>query len=579
MNGAARRGSTVGIKRVTRRYSPMRSFVLSRRSLLASAAATAFAAPAFAAGGGDPIRKLVIISAAQAADPQEFQAAQLVAQAWRQLGLDIEVRAMPVQQQADLVWDTRDKWDMTMWRMIGRPERSDPDELTYNLFNPNTAASGYNFIDYINPSYMKIAEAQRSELDREKRRELIYDAQDMINKDQPYIFLVYPKNVFAYDKNVWKKETIVEQSGIGIRCFWTYLRAEPISAQKDMICDSTEALLALNPLYISGANDSWLTEMVWDRLMRVGPDGLPIPWAAEKVVQIDPSTVDCVLRPGQKWHDGKPVTVDDVVFSFKAPAMADKVPMYKPFVANIAEVSSTDERTVRFKLKTPSAAFSTSTLAKINLIPKHVWEPILSDLMNKPENAQTKQEEHPVGSGPFKVARFKFTEEVVLEANKDHWEPPRMERWILRIVTNPGAALGMLPKGEINFLTDYRGDPKLLGELAKQNPNIEVVSTIDMGFRFVAPNERRAPFNDAAFRRALSLATNRQLMAAAAWNGFAVPANSIISPALKYWSKPGIDNLKVDMEAAKAALKEAGYVLVDGKLHYPDGVKETLAAN
>jgi peptide/nickel transport system substrate-binding protein len=313
--------------------------------------------------------------------------------------------------------------------------------------------------------------------------------------------------------------------------------------------------------------------------MRVGPDGLPIPWAAEKVVQVDPSTVDCVLRPGQKWHDGKPVTVDDVVFSFQAPGMGNKAPMYKPFVANIAEVSSTDERTVRFKLKAPSAAFSTSTLAKINLIPKHVWEPILNDLMNKPENAQTHQEDHPIGSGPFKVARFKFTEEVVLEANKDHWEPPRLERWILRIVTNPGAALGMLPKGEINFLTDYRGDPKLLTELAKQNANIEVVSTIDMGFRFVAPNERRPPFNDPAFRRALSLATNRQLMAAAAWNGFAVPANSIISPALKYWSKPGIDNLKVDMEAAKAALKEAGYVLVGDKLHYPDGVKETLAAN
>jgi peptide/nickel transport system substrate-binding protein len=167
----------------------------------------------------------------------------------------------------------------------------------------------------------------------------------------------------------------------------------------------------------------------------------------------------------------------------------------------------------------------------------------------------------------------------VLEANKDYWEPPRMERWILRIVTNTGAALGMLPKGEINFLTDYRGDPKLLADLAKQNSNIEVVSTIDMGFRFLAPNERRPPFDDPAFRRALSLATNRQLMAAAAWNGFAVPANSIISPALKFWKKPGIDDTKLDMEAAKAVLKEAGYVLVDGKLHYREGVKETLAAN
>ncbi len=431
---------------------------------------TVLRVPAVAADPGDQIRKLVIVSAAQASDPQEFQAAQLLAQAWRQLGLDIEVKGMPRPQLSDLVWNTRDKWDMTMWRMVGRPERSDPDEFAYNLFNPATAATGYDFVGYDNPNYMKIAEAQRSELDQGKRKQLIYEAQDAINKDQPYIFLVYPKNVLAYDKSVWKQSTVVEQSGIGIRSFWTYLRAEPLTAQKDMITNAAEAMLALNPLYISGAIDSWLTEIIWDRLMRVGPDGLPIPWAAEKVIQVDPNTVDCVLRPGQQWHDGKPMTVDDVVFSFKAPATGDKSPMYKPFVANIADVMATDRKTVRFKLKTPSAAFAASTLAKINLIPKHVWEPIMADLMTKPQNVETYQEQHPIGSGPFKVARFKFTEEIVLEANKDYWETPKPERVIMRIITNTSAALGMLPKGEINFLTDYRGDPKLLTDLAKQNP-------------------------------------------------------------------------------------------------------------
>ena len=128
-----------------------------------------------------------------------------------------------------------------------------------------------------------------------------------------------------------------------------------------------------------------------------------------------------------------------------------------------------------------------------------------------------------------------------------------MERWILRIVTNTGAALGMLPKGEINFLTDYRGDPKLLTDLAKQNPKIEVV--VDHRHGLPLPRAERAPaaLQRSAFRRALSLATNRQLMAAAAWNGFAVPANSIISPALKFWSKPGIDDLKVDMRRSAKA--------------------------
>jgi len=556
---------------------------LSRRALLASSALSMLPAlapnTAQAATPGDKIRKLTLLSAAQASDPQEFQAAQLIAQSWRQLGLDVEVRGLPRPQLSDVVWNNRTKWDMTMWRMIGRPERSDPDEFTFNLYNPATIETGYNFIAYNNPDFQQIAQAQRAETDQEKRRELLYEAQDVINRDQPYLFLVYPKNVLAYDKSVWKPESVVEQSGIGIRCFWTFLRAEPAGAKRDMICNAAESMIAINPLYISGAIDSWVTELIWDRLMRVGPDGLPQPWAAEKITQVDPTTVDVVLRAGQKWHDGKPVTVEDVVFSFEAPATSDKSPMYKPFVANIASVKAADDQTVRFVLKTPSAAFATSTLAKINLVPKHVWEPILKGLEGKPENAETVQEEQPVGSGPFKVARFKLNEEIVLEANPSHWEKPKMDRWILRIITNTGAALGMLPRGEINFLSDYRGDPKLLTDMAKSNPNVEVVATTDMGFRFVAPNERRQPFDDARFRRALSLAINRQLMAAAAWNGFATPANSFVSPALPYWSKPGINDLKADMAEAKKILEDAGYVVVRGKLHYPEGVKETLDAS
>ncbi len=552
---------------------------LSRRALLASS--SLFLLPVLATGSalaatpGDKIRKITLLCAAQASDPQEFQAAQLIAAAWRQLGLDVEVKGLPRPQLSDVVWNNRTKWDTTMWRMVGRPERSDPDEFTFNLYNPATIATGYNFVAYNNPDFQKLAEAQRAQPDPEKRRELLYQAQDMINRDQPYLFLVYPKNVLAYDKSVWKADSIVEQSGIGIRNFWTFLRAEPAGAKKDMVCNAAESLIALNPLYISGAIDSWVTELIWDRLMRVGPDGLPQPWAAETVTQVDPATIDVVLRQGQTWHDGKPVTVEDVVFSFEAPATSDKSPMYKPFVENIASVKAVDERTVRFVLRTPSAAFMTSTLAKINLTPKHVWGPILADLANKPQNAETVQEERPIGSGPFKVARFKLNEEIVLEANPAHWEKPRMDRWILRVITNTGAALGMLPRGEINFLTDYRGDPKLLADLARNNPSIQVVATTDMGFRFVAPNARRPPFDDVRFRRALSLAINRQLMVAAAWNGFAAPANSFVSPALQFWSKPGIDDLKPNMAEAKKLLEEAGYVIAAGKLHYPAGVKET----
>ena len=152
-------------------------------------------------------------------------------------------------------------------------------------------------------------------------------------------------------------------------------------------------------------------------------------------------------------------------FSFQAPA-GDKAPMYKPFVADIAGVEKIGDTGVRFRLKQPNAAFLTTTLAKINLVPKHVWEPILKELEASAQTAEQKQEQKPVGSGPFRVVRFALQEEVVLERNKDHWAAPRMERLILRIVTNTDASLGMLKRGELSFLSDYRGDPKLLEEAA-----------------------------------------------------------------------------------------------------------------
>lgn len=551
-----------------------------RRALLGGVAAL-FVSAAGVSGvaaqqAGDRIRKIVLASAAQAADPQEFQAAQLVAQEWRKLGLEVEVRGMPRPQLSDLVWFNRDKWDTTMWRMVGRPERSDPDEVVYNLFHSSNREKGFNFVGYNNPAYDAIAESQRRELDLGRRKALINEAQDIIMRDQPYFFLVYPKNVAAYLSNVWKKESVVDQSGIGIRNFWTFVGLQPSGGQKDIVCNATEAMNAINPLYISGAIDSWVTDLVWDRLMRVGSDGLPKPWAAESATWVDPTTLDVKIRKGMKWHDGRPVTLDDIIFSFEAPA-GDKSPMYKPFVAGIAKMEKQGEDAIRFTLKAPNSSFFTATLSKINLIPKHVWEPMLQKIAGTPQTAEQQQEAQPIGSGPFKVARFKLQEEVVLDKFADHWSAPKADRWILRIVTNTEAALGMLRRGEVNFLSDYRGDPKLLDDIAKQNKDVVVASTVDMGFRFVAPNLRRPPFDDVKFREALELSINRNLMAQAAWNGYAVPANSHVSAALTAWHKP--EQFKPSLDAAKKMLQESGYRLVGGKLHYPAGVKETLQPN
>ena len=146
----------------------------------------------------------------------------------------------------------------------------------------------------------------------------------------------------------------------------------------------------------------------------------------------------------------------------------------------------------------------------------------------------------------------------------------------MRIVPNAEATLGMLKRGELNFLGMWGGDADVLEKFAKENPDIVTRSEVDIGFEYVAFNNRRPPFDDVKFRRALSLAIDRRLMVSAAWQDRAIPANSHVSPVLAYWHDPAVDNLKTGLAEAKKLLQEGGYRLVGGKLYYPAGKQEKL---
>jgi peptide/nickel transport system substrate-binding protein len=554
--------------------------MLNFRSFAHSTALASVLAPFCFAGAvtaQDAIRTIHLLSRPQAGQPAEFQSIQLIAQEWRALGLDVEVDVMPWEQMSDAVWYNRDSWDVTAWQMTGRPERSDPDEILFNLFHSSNMENGYNFIGYSNTEYDAVVEKQRVTTDPEARQALVYQAQEILAADQPNMMLVHPEQAFAYDNTIWDAASVVDQSGIGIRNTWTWLALTPLGDQTDIIVNSADNVIAINPLYVSGVTDSWVTELIYDRLFRVGPDGLPQPWVATGYEWRNDKTISVTLRDDMMWHDGEPLTAEDVKFSYEA-TTGGEAPMYTPFGANIAGIQIEDPTTIVFTLDTASASFLTSSLAKINLIPEHIWGPILNDLAKVDENAESYQEEMPIGSGPYKFDRWITNEEIVLSANTDHFNAPVADRWILRFVPNAEAALGMLRSGEINFLTDFSGDPQILVDTAAEDGDLKVVSTVDIGFRYVAFNNRRPPFDDPAFRSALSAAVDRRLIVNAAFKGFAVASNSVVSPALSFWHDAAVvENFKAGAEVATQMLEDAGYTVVDGKLNYPEGQSETIS--
>ena len=525
----------------------------------------------------EEVRSMKLWAREQAAGPAPHTAALIIAQTLNELGLDISVNAVPWPQMADKVWYNRldeDNWDLTMWQMVSRPERSDPDEFTYNLFHSSTAEKGYNFIGYVSSAYDELAEKQRVTMDPDARKKIVDQAQQLLADDAANAYLVHPLLNFAYDNTQFKDGSAIEQAGLGIKNIWTYLNIEPINGNNDLVAQSLDEIQAINPFFISGGTDSWITEIVWDRLLRISPNGTPQPWAAESFNWVNEQTIDVTLRSGMSWHDGQPVTTEDVIFSFEAPMDAEMVPMYSPFVKNIDSMEDMGNNVVRFNLKSSNAAFLTSTLAKINLVPKHYYGPIIDSLKGTGNNAETIIEEKRIGSGPFKFVDWRQREQVILEANSGHFNPPKINRWIMKEIPNVEAALGMFRKGEVNFLTDYKGDPAVLANIVEEDGDITLVKSVDVGFQYMAMNHRRAPFDDVNFRRAVSLAIDRDVMVNAAWAGNAVKAGSHISPALSFYHKDGITEFETGIDLAKKILEDAGYTVKNGRLHYPEGVSE-----
>ncbi len=112
----------------------------------------------------------------------------------------------------------------------------------------------------------------------------------------------------------------------------------------------------------------------------------------------------------------------------------------------------------------------------------------------------------PIGSGPFKVARFKLNEEIVLEKHAAHWSAPKMDRWILRIVPNNEASARHAASRRDQLPVGLPRRPQAADRsrhAAEGHPG-----RLDdrHGLRFVGYNLRRPPFDDPAFRQALSIA-------------------------------------------------------------------------
>lgn len=467
-------------------------------------------------------------------------------------------------------------WGMSAGSFAGRPTRLDPHEfLTTPFAKAYAGEGGTNFGGYANPRFQELANKQAETVDPEARKKLVLEAQKIIADDLYFQYQYNGRSFIGYNQGAWGN-AVMTTGGNAFASIMNMVAITPRGADRTIKVGEIYQPRPLNPFNIPSAHEYFNLRLVYDTLAELNPAGVPEPWLAKSWKVVDDTTVDVELR-GAQWHDGKPVTAEDVAFTFQ---MYQKYPpgYIKPGVDPVQSVTVTGPRSARFKLKRPFAPFIHFSFSGVLIVPKHVWDGVLEREKLKQPDEWTK----PIltGSGPFRVVKVVPGEGYVYTANKTHYlRPPQADGLVYKGFANSEARFLALASGQIDFHTIafYTLTADQAKE-AKANPKLKVVEDRDIGGAWIVFNLREgSPFQDHALRRAVSHLIDRKKIVDDFAVGRAEPGCSVIAPANAQWHNPAIKCPEYDPAKARQVLKDAGWQWDGrGRLYFPVNHKPML---
>ena len=271
--------------------------------------------------------------------------------------------------------------------------------------------------------------------------------------------------------------------------------------------------------------------------------GLAESWSVSK----DGLVYEFVLRKGALFHNGDPVTADDVKFSLER----YRGTAVKALRERVAAVETPDPGRVRIRLKQPwpdFLTFYTNATGAGWIVPRRYVEKVGDEGFKKA----------PVGAGPYKFVSFTPGVELVLEAFEQYWrKSPTVKRLVLRVIPDESTRLAALKRGEVDIAYSIRGE---LAEELRRTPGLElkpVVINSPFWIYFADQWDPKSPWHDARVRKAVTLALDREGINQALTLGHSLLTGSIVPKDYDfYWQPPKIPH---DPAAARRLLAEAGF--------------------
>ena len=306
---------------------------------------------------------------------------------------------------------------------------------------------------------------------------------------------------------------------------------------------------SLDPHASAAAGTREVLFNVYEGLVKTGPDGELIPAVAERYdISDDGLVYTFTLREGVKFHNGDPVTAEDVIYSINRCAGNSGDSALVSALSAIQDLKATDERTVTFRLEQPDMELIYFLTAAII-----------------PQSSEGQTGFIP-GTGPFQLVSRSPQENIIMERFDDYWgTPAKVSKVTYQIYEDSTALMMALKGGSVDICAHLTS-----AQTAQLGDDFTVAEGTMNLVQAVYLNNARAPFDNEKVRQAMSYAINRQEIMDIMADGHGTAVGSSIYPKLtKYFLPELVDYYSYDPAKGKELLAEAGY---------PDGFDMTIAA-
>ncbi len=280
----------------------------------------------------------------------------------------------------------------------------------------------------------------------------------------------------------------------------------------------------------------------------------PMPSLAKSwTISPDGKTYTFQLEPNAKWHDGKPLTSEDVIYTVKE-FLPVTHPRAKALFGRCESITAPDAHTVVFKLAEPFGPFiGAFDISNLPVMPKHIYAG--TDVVKNPANL------NPIGSGPYKLKEWVRGSHIHLVRNDNYFKPglPYLDAIIYRVVPDGASRALALENGTVQ-LTQWTDLELFDANRLSKKSNLAVTTK---GYEYFAPimwleiNNRTAPLNDKRFRQAVMHAIDRNFIKDKILYGFGKVATGPVNSKTKYY-EPNVRKYDFSIDKAKALLDEMG---------------------